>query len=104
MDVFALLPQVVMMARGGGKVEAPIAHFVAATTLSRLADLWFWYFAWDVGPQGYMFGVNFSGILIVFLQIVGIALIADFMYYYMRARIAGGRFTDDLVLPEDDMC
>merc|ERR1719272_1755039 len=38
-DVLALLPQVVMMARGGGKVAAPIAHFVAATFLSRIDDL-----------------------------------------------------------------
>merc|ERR1719375_1227953 len=39
-DVLALMPQVVMMARGSGKVEAPIAQFVAATFLSRVDDLW----------------------------------------------------------------
>lgn len=39
-DIFALVPQVVMMAQGGGKVEAPIAHFVAATFLSRVGDIW----------------------------------------------------------------
>jgi len=32
MDVMALMPQVVMMSRSGGKIEAPIAHFVAATS------------------------------------------------------------------------
>ena len=42
-DVMALLPQVVMMSQGTGKVEAPIANFVAATTFSRIVDLWFWY-------------------------------------------------------------
>merc|ERR1719272_2154129 len=36
MDVLALMPQVVMMQRSEGKIEAPIAHFVAATFLSRL--------------------------------------------------------------------
>lgn len=105
LDVLALLPQVVLMARGDGIVEAPIAHFVAATTLSRLADLWFWYYNFNsLGPQAYMFGFNFSGYLIVFMQVVGLALIGDFMYYYIRARIAGSKLSDDLALPEDDMC
>merc|ERR1719498_1272365 len=40
MDVMALMPQVVMMSRSGGKIEAPIAHFVAATFFSRMEDLW----------------------------------------------------------------
>jgi hypothetical protein len=44
MDVFSLLPQIVMMAKSGGKIEAPIAHFVAATAIRWLIDLGFWYF------------------------------------------------------------
>merc|ERR1719158_858763 len=48
-DVLALLSQVVMMQRGNGKVEAPIANFVAATAFSRLNDLGFWYYRWNLG-------------------------------------------------------
>merc|ERR1719359_2841220 len=54
-DTLALLPQVVMMQRGNGKVEAPIAHFVAATAFSRVNDLGFWCMRWQRGkalPQG----------------------------------------------------
>lgn len=104
LDVLALLPQVVMMARGGGKVEAPIAHFVAATAVSRLVDLFFWYYAFDLGPQGYIWGFNYSGWLIVFTQVISLCLVADFMYYYMKARFSGAALSEDLSLPLEDMC
>jgi len=100
-DVLALVPQVVMMSQGTGKVEAPIANFVAATAFSRIVDLWFWYFRFNLGPQGFWFGFNYSGYLIVFWHIVSIAIVADFMYYYLRARISGATFSEDTAL---DLC
>jgi len=96
MDVFALLPQIVMMAKSGGKIEAPIAHFVAATAIRWMIDLCFWYFDFDLGPQGYYKGVNLSGMLIVAFHILSLCLVADFMYYYIKARINGSRLSEDL--------
>lgn len=104
LDVMALMPQVAMMAHGNGKVEAPVSHFVAATALSRVVDLWFWYYDFDLGPQGYFHGFNYSGWLIVFWHFVNLAIVADFMYYYMKARLSGSTFSEDLTLPTDDMC
>lgn len=99
LDVLALLPQVVMMAQGGGKVLAPISHFVAATTLSRVVDLWFWFYEFDaLIPQlnFYLPGnANYSACLIVFLHVVSLVLVADFMYYYLKARFSGSSFSDD---------
>jgi len=100
LDVSALLPQVVMMAHGGGLVEAPISHFVAATALSRTVDLWWWYCGFDIGPQGYILGFNFSGWLIMIVHIFGLLVVADFMYYYVKARCSGQALTKDLELPE----
>lgn len=97
-DVLALLPQVVMMAYDTEKIKAPVANFVAATAFSRLVDLWFWYYRFDLGPQGYIWGFNYSGWLIVFLHVVSLAIVGDFLYYYLRARLAGKAFTDDLSL------
>lgn len=97
-DVMALLPQVVMMSQGTGKVEAPIANFVAATTFSRIVDLWFWYFRFDLGPQGYWLGFNYSGYLIVGLHLVSLLIVADFMYYYMRSRIRSATLTEEVAL------
>jgi hypothetical protein len=96
MDVFSLLPQIVMMAKSGGKIEAPIAHFVAATAIRWLIDLGFWYFDFNLGPQGYYKGVNVSGILIVAFHILSLCLVADFMYYYVKARLGGSKLSDDL--------
>merc|ERR1719379_3145651 len=96
MDVFSLLPQIVMMAKSGGKIEAPIAHFVAATAIRWMIDLCFWYFDFNLGPQGYYKGVNLSGILIVAFPLLSLCLVADFMYYYIKARISGSKLSDAL--------
>lgn len=82
MDALALLPQVMMMARGGGKVQAPIAQFVAGTFLSRVDDLWDSLSAsnnhfHDDNPAAY-WGV-------IFMQAVHLILVADFMYYWIKA-------------------
>lgn len=104
MDVAGLMPQVVMMSKGEGRVEAPIAHFVAATALSRSVDLWWWYYNFDVGPQGYWHGFNFSGWLIIVVHVLNLVLVADFMYYYVKARLSGKRLSADLELPLDNIC
>merc|ERR1719487_2831593 len=101
LDVCSLLPQVVMMAKSGGKVEAPIAHFVAATALRWVIDLWFWYFDFDLGPQGWYKGINLSGWLIVFFHIVSLCLVADFMYYYIKARLSGSKLNSDVDVGAD---
>jgi len=86
-DVLALLPQVVMMTfTPGKKVAVPIANFVAVTTLSRIVDLHFWYLRFDLGPQGWWGNFNYSGWIIVSFHVISLLLVADFMYYYLRAR------------------
>lgn len=86
-DVLALLPQVVMMTFSPGKkVAVPIANFVAATSISRIVDLWFWYLRFDLGPQGWWGDFNYSGWTIVVFHFISLLLVADFMYYYLRAR------------------
>jgi len=99
LDIMALMPQIVMMDQGAGKVSAPICHFVAATAVSRMVDLWFWFFNFQLVGD-YMPGeFHFSGWLIIFFHIVHLLLVADFMYYYVKARLSGSSFADDLSLP-----
>jgi len=96
MDVLALMPQVVMMSRSGGKIEAPIAHFVAATFLSRLEDLW------DTvmyHPSAHVSSDFCSYWMVIVVQAIHLLLVADFMYYYMKARAAGK--IEDLQLQVD---
>jgi hypothetical protein len=95
MDVLALMPQVLMMSRGGGKVEAPIAHFVAATFLSRIEDLSDT-ILYHSGHKSQ--GELFSYWLVVFIQGLHLLLVADFMYYYVKARTSGSDLVEDLDL------
>jgi len=99
-DIFALVPQVVMMAQGGGKVEAPIAHFVAATFLSRMGDIW------DslMYENDLRVTDNVSFWTVVVGQGLHLLLVADFMYYYMKARTSGAKLLEDINLAADNNC
>lgn len=99
LDVMALMPQIVMMSQGGGTVEAPICHFVAATAVSRMVDLWFWLFNFHLVGDYLPGEFHFSGWLIIFFHVLHLLLVADFMYYYMKARLSGSSFSEDLSLP-----
>jgi len=96
-DVLALLPQVVMMQRGSGKIEAPIAHFVAATAFSRMSDLTFWYSRWDRAPTRLPEGMT----IIVVFHIISLLLVADFMYYYIKASLNNRTMTEDISISLD---
>jgi len=101
MDVLALMPQVVMMAQGSeGKVQAPIAHFVAATFLSRVDDL--------VDSLVYENSLRekdaFAYWFVVFMQSVHLLLVADFMYYWFKARAHKCMLAGDVKLIADNMC
>jgi len=96
-DVLALLPQVVMMQRGDGIVEAPIAHFVAATFVSRCFDLFFWWDRWNRGDfTKYMLDADVSGVIIAFFHLICFVLVGDFMYYYFKWRISGAQTSDHI--------
>merc|ERR1719240_605487 len=83
MDVLALMPQVVMMAQSGGKVATPIANFVAATAISRCGDVYYSLF----GPASDLSVTDpVSFWMAVSIQIVHLLLVADFMYYFCKAR------------------
>lgn len=97
LDVMALLPQVYMMAHGGGVVKAPIAHFVAAVFCSRFEDAWDLRFA-PIHPDEY---ISFS--VVIGLHMLHLLMIADFMYYYVKAQFSGAKLVDDLKIGVD-MC
>lgn len=102
MDVLALMPQVVMMAQGSNSklyVEAPIAHFVAATFLSRVDDLVdtlvFSTSMWEDDRK--------SALAIVCMQSVHLLLVADFMYYWIKARGHKCALVEDILLVTEDV-
>lgn len=97
LDSVGFVPQVVLMARQECSVQAPIAHFVVATALSRIIDLWYW-----IVTFGFLEGltaVTFSAWLIVSVHIVFLLVVADFLYYYGKARADGHGFDEDTPIP-----
>jgi hypothetical protein len=87
MDMLALLPQVVMMAQRSGKVQSPIAHFVAGTFLCRIDDLWD-----SFGRTNFQKDSPTSYWSIIGMQTFHLLLVADFMYYWTKAHVkARGR-------------
>jgi hypothetical protein len=96
-DSVALLPQVVLMARQDCPVPAPIAHFVVATAMSRLMDLFYWteeYSLWE-NPGG----VIFSGWVVILCHVLNLAIVTDFLYYWVKARMSGYGFDQDTPIP-----
>jgi hypothetical protein len=90
MDVLALMPQVVMMAKSGGKVVTPVANFVAVTSIARCGDLMnSLIFLYETSSSNPLSRQDLTSFWIsVATQLVHLVLVADFMYYYVKARAA----------------
>jgi len=88
-DVIAMMPQLRLMAKTRGKVEALTSHFVGATAISRGCNLLFWYHGYkELAPLDGSF--NFAGWAILVAHIVQMLLLCDFLFYYIRACVANG--------------
>jgi hypothetical protein len=110
MDMLALMPQVAMMAISHNKVETPIADFVFLTSISRCSDLWHSLFSNELRKQQpFMFllarlldkGAIHSERVAIIPQIVNLLLVADFGYYFCKARAASFKRARELTLSLD---
>jgi hypothetical protein len=85
-DTLALMPQLWMMSKIGGKVEGCTAHFVVAIVASRALALAFWCSAHDdLAAEG----SAIAGKAIVIAHVLQLLFAADFLYYYLKAKFAG---------------
>jgi len=92
LETFVLVPQLWMMSRMGGKVDAMTAHYVASVVISGVMTFTFW---WFTHPQLEKKAPNAVAKLIMVSHGVKLLLSADFMYYYAQAWFGG----TSLVLP-----
>jgi len=95
LEMVMILPQLWMMAKMGGKVDAVTAHFVAAIVISTVMSFTFWWFNFRQLEKK---GAHLAAMLVIGAQAVKLLLSADFMYYYALAVFDGG----DVVLPAAD--
>lgn len=90
-SVVAVLPQLWLIARNGGKVEALTSHYIAAIAASRaLSGAFMWHARGDITCEQWVDGVNHSIWAILSAHAVHMLLLGDFAYYYLRAMAKGG--------------
>jgi len=82
LETAAMLPQLWMMTKAGGEVEALTSHFIALTTLSRIFSLWFWYLAFE---DGIAWDGNYSEMLIIGAHLAQLVLACDFLLLYFQS-------------------
>merc|ERR1719310_1881456 len=94
-DVVAMAPQLVLISKIRGEIEALTAHFVSATALSRLTSLIFWYHGFaELAPLDGSF--NLAGWAIIAAHVLQVLLLGDFLFYYVRALVKTGSASFEL--------
>jgi len=94
LDTLALLPQLWMLAKKGGEVEALTSHFVAALVVSRFCAFLFWFYGYpELAPRNG--GFNAGGWWVIGAHTLQVAISADFMYHYIRSGVK----KEKMVLP-----
>merc|ERR550514_1404832 len=84
LETVAMLPQLWMLSKIGGEVEALTSHFVVLSALSRIFSLIFWYrgFA-ELRPADGSF--NFPGYGVMGAHVAQLLLSCDFVFLYLKS-------------------
>jgi len=86
-DAIAMVPQLWMISKAGGKVQGFTAHYIAATMLSNILCGLFWFFAVPELREANL--VNVCGLAINGAHMVQLLLLLDFAYFYGKACLQG---------------
>mmetsp|Transcript_57887 Transcript_57887/g.167782 ORF Transcript_57887/g.167782 Transcript_57887/m.167782 type:complete len:284 (-) Transcript_57887:136-987(-) len=85
LGVVAVLPQLWLISRSGGRLEALMSHHIAMMALSRmLSGVFMWYARHDIPCRPWIEGVEHASIAILWAHFVHLLLLADFGYYYLK--------------------
>merc|ERR1719473_156076 len=99
LDTIAMLPQLWLLVRKGGGVEALTSHYVALIFFSRFLTFSFWYTGFpELAPEDG--GFNKMGWLLCGCHALQVLLSIDFMYHYMMwGACTKGNSEGGMVLP-----
>jgi len=86
-DTVAMVPQLWMISKAGGKVKGLTAHYIAAILLSNLLTGLFWFHA--IAELRGLNMVNIAGLAINGAHLVQLLLLLDFAYFYVKACVQG---------------
>jgi len=91
LSTIAVLPQLWLITRTGGKVEALTSHNIAAMAAGRgLAGIFMWHARGDVTCIPWIPHLNHAVWAILGAHLVHMVFLGDFAYYYIRAVMTNG--------------
>lgn len=86
----SVLPQLWLITKTGGRIEALASHHIAAMAVSRvLSGIFMWHARRDITCYQWM-GVNHAIWAILGAHLLHLVLLGDFAYYYLKAVLARG--------------
>jgi hypothetical protein len=89
-SVFAVLPQLWLCQKAGGRVEAFTSHYIAAMAVARvLSGLFMWQAREDITSMEWVEGWNQGLYAILGAYFLHMVLLLDFGYYYVKALLKG---------------
>jgi ER lumen protein retaining receptor len=84
LEAVAVLPQLLMFQKQK-KAQGYLTHFLAAQALSRIFNFVFWMRSHDeLNGSATAIGSAFVGWWVLFMQLVQVLVMADFIYYYIQ--------------------
>lgn len=90
-SAIAVLPQLWVITRTGGRCEALTSHHIASMAASRLlSGVFMWYARADITCSPWMDGWNHAIGAILGAHLVHVILLGDFAYYYIKAVLRQG--------------
>jgi len=87
----AVLPQLWLVTRSGGCIEALTSHHIAAMAVSRaLSGIFMWHAREDITCNPWITGLNHASWAILGAHLLHMLLLGDFAYYYVKAVLERG--------------
>eukprot|EP00747_Dinoflagellata_sp_TGD_P116888 gnl/TRDRNA2_/TRDRNA2_172477_c0_seq7.p1 gnl/TRDRNA2_/TRDRNA2_172477_c0~~gnl/TRDRNA2_/TRDRNA2_172477_c0_seq7.p1 ORF type:complete len:289 (-),score=77.51 gnl/TRDRNA2_/TRDRNA2_172477_c0_seq7:72-938(-) len=87
----AVLPQLWIVAKNGGKVETLTSHFMMAMAVSRLlSGTFMWHARFDITCDEWVAGYSHAIWAILAAHALNLILLGDFGYYYLKAVFSQG--------------
>lgn len=89
--VFAVMPQLWLIVRSGGVIQACTSHWIAMTALSRLlSGIFMWHARFDITCVAWVEGINHAIWAILAAHALHLLLLGDFTFHYIRAVASQG--------------
>jgi len=87
----AVMPQLWLVTKTGGKVEALTSHYIAAMAISRLlSGAFMWHARHDITCEPWVEGWEHAIVAILGAHVLNLVLLGDFGYFYVKAVLKQG--------------